>query len=301
MANALELISIAIISLILYSLLPPLLDGIERKIRADIQSRVGPPTVLQTWYDILKLMSKEVVAALNVKVATIILSMTITLLLFIGVYISAHLAFQNINIFFIATTIVLAISTHILNTLVYTISSNPFSFIGTFRALTINIGNEVGFITFYTLSALTMLTSLGGITLFIISFIPLLISVFVAGKRLPYDLHEAEPELASGSIIEFSGPILGLYLYSHTLDRYVFASIPISLALAIFKNYLTNPFIYLLLLHIFTILLFLLFAIVSIMLGRSRIDIAFKTVFFIYLLAILMWVGVYVFTNFISI
>ncbi|MEM4844591.1 MAG: NADH-quinone oxidoreductase subunit H, partial [Ignisphaera sp.] len=46
-------------SMLLYIFLPPLLDGIERKIRAKIQTRYGPPTILQTWYDIIKLSSKE--------------------------------------------------------------------------------------------------------------------------------------------------------------------------------------------------------------------------------------------------
>jgi len=36
-----------------------LLDGVERKIKARIQSRIGPP-VTQTLYDLLKLLEKEV-------------------------------------------------------------------------------------------------------------------------------------------------------------------------------------------------------------------------------------------------
>ena len=40
--------------------LAPVYDGVERKVRAAIHTRIGPP-VLQTWYDIVKLFSKEAV------------------------------------------------------------------------------------------------------------------------------------------------------------------------------------------------------------------------------------------------
>ncbi len=40
------------------SILPVILDGVERKLKARVQSRIGPP-ITQTLYDLLKLTIKE--------------------------------------------------------------------------------------------------------------------------------------------------------------------------------------------------------------------------------------------------
>jgi len=60
--------SIRIISVILYIVLAPfvggLLDGIDRKISARMQRRVGPP-LLQPFYDVIKLMSKQRIGVMN--------------------------------------------------------------------------------------------------------------------------------------------------------------------------------------------------------------------------------------------
>lgn len=281
------------ISVLLYVFLPPLLDGVERKIKADIQSRYGPPTILQTWYDILKLMSKEVVIPINYLFFIVPISLSFTLLILLSITISQIIISSNMSLIKVISVFVILTSTHVLNILTYLFSSNPFSVIGTFRVMTLNILNEVGLALFLILMFIVSTSSSHNITLTLFTIIPLTIAVYISHGRLPYDLHEAEPELASGSLIEFSGPILGLYLYSHLIERYVLTSLPILFIIYISRTFL-NVLIISLLFHLLTVALYIIFAVVSVILGRSKVNLAVKTLAFLYLLAIIIWIGVYI-------
>ena len=278
-----------IISMLLYVSLPPLLDGIERKIRAKIQTRYGPPTILQTWYDILKLFSKEIKipSAFQYSIYLLILAFSLSITV---VYLLSYIQ-TSFSLHTLTLIIVLMISIHSLMAFISTLSSNPFSIIGIFRGLTIDIVNEMGFIasiSLYYLSLITLSSSPKSITPLVISMVFVFIVPYVASKRLPYDLHEAEPELASGSIIEFSGPILALYLYLHLIDRYALIALPITIGLALraaLPLYISIPLI-----HIAAMGMYLIFGIVATLLGRSRIDIAVKTLILIYLVIIILWI-----------
>ncbi|MEM2285407.1 MAG: NADH-quinone oxidoreductase subunit H [Ignisphaera sp.] len=288
------------LSISLYIFIPPILDGIERKIKANIQTRYGPSTIFQTWYDILKLMSKELIISTEVRYLILPLSISITLTLFLAIVVSFYVASTKSLLLpyysYAALFLVTMISIHALHLLLYISSANLFSIIGTFRIISIDVANEVSFATFLVLTMVSRyVNSSASLSLFILSFIPLLIAVYVSSRRLPYDLHEAEPELASGSIIELSGPILGLYIYNHLLEKYLLTSIPVALIMLMFELNVGNQSIHLLFLHIFAAIIYMVFSIVSTILGRSRIDLAFKTLILIYSLAIIIWIGVYIF------
>lgn len=304
------------VSCIIYAFIPPLLDGVERKLKASIQSRVGPPTVFQTWYDLLKLFSKEVVSHNEPTFFVVALPASLTLVLSLSIAITyvvvsfpnlvANVPERGVQLLFLLSLImVLTISTHTMHALIYTVSSNPFSIIGTFRALTLDLLNEVMFVTSLALvyglniarsfEVFTLtLSPIVILPLFTVAFLSLIISVYVSSRRLPYDLHEAEPELASGSIIELSGPLLGLYVYSHLVERYTLTSIPVSMfILALIRSF--NPLAQVLALHLGTSFLFLLFGLVSFTIGRSRVDLALRTIALLYVFFILIYIGVYIF------
>lgn len=301
------LLAIAV-SWIMYVTLPPLLDGVERKIKADVQSRIGPPSVLQTFYDILKLLSKETVfyakpvfPALSLSLITTMvftLSLIITKLTLLhpsttgggvnglnGLYVS----------YLLSIALVLLMSIHAVKAILYTVSLNPFSILGAFRKLSIDILNEAVFVAF----AIAMYMAVIGvaprnIVYTVTTLIPILVSTYVYSRRLPYDLHEAEPELASGSIIELSGPLLGLYIYSSLVERYVLTSIPLAL-LMLLIGVSTNPFLRVLLLHLSTTLIYVFYGVLSFTIGRSRVDLAFKTLALIYSILISIWICIYAF------
>jgi len=290
------LVTAFVLTFMLYIFIPPLVDGIERKIKADIQSRYGPPTVLQTWYDILKLMSKEVVTSANPVFLLVPLSLSLTLALFLAI-VTSYIAITHIDPGLGALLLVIILSVHTLNILTYFFSSNPFSILGTFRAISIDVLNEIGLALFLILMFVIATTSLSSNTLLTLAtLIPLLVAIYVSHRRLPYDLHEAEPELASGSLIEFSGPLLGIHLYGHLLERYVLTSIPVAIVLHL-GGPLNNPLLAPLVLHLTTTALYLVFGVVSAVLGRSKVNLAVKTLMFLYSLAIIIWVGVYVFEH----
>uniref|UniRef100_A0A7C5TJY7 Hydrogenase n=1 Tax=Ignisphaera aggregans TaxID=334771 RepID=A0A7C5TJY7_9CREN len=289
---SLEILLILVVSMLLYIFLPPLLDGIERKIKAKIQTRYGPPTILQTWYDILKLSTKELKMPPTFQFSAFLLVLAFSLSI-ATIYLLSYIII-SLDIYSIALIIVLILSIHSLTAFISTLSSNPFSLIGIFRGLTIDIINEMGFITsipLYYLSIKTFNLSIKSLLLLILSTIFVFIVSYVASKRLPYDLHEAEPELASGSIIEFSGPILALYLYIHLIDRYTITVLPIAIGLSSIG--LSTPlYITMILIHIIAIGIYLLFGVIAPLLGRSRIDIAVKTLMFIYPIIITVWLAV---------
>ncbi|MEM4788313.1 MAG: NADH-quinone oxidoreductase subunit H [Ignisphaera sp.] len=295
MVEPLTMFTIAL-SILIYVFLPPLLDGIERKIKADVQSRYGPPTIFQTWYDILKLMSKEVVTPVNPLFFIVPISLSFTLSVVLSVIVSQIIVLSNMSLIKIILILVILTSIHVLNILAYLFSSNPFSMMGTFRIMTLNILNEVGLAIFLVLMFKVTTSSSNSVVLIPLTIIPLTVAIYISHGRLPYDLHEAEPELASGSLIEFSGPILGLYLYSHLIERYILTSIPIVFVLYMIKSFLNN-IIAVFMLHVFTVILYVVFAVVSVLLGRSKVNIAVKTLAFLYFLCIVIWIGAYIVEN----
>lgn len=298
------MIAIAV-SWVVYVTLPPLLDGVERKIKADIQSRVGPPTILQTYYDILKLLSKETVfyakPMLPMLALALVTTMVFTLALILSKLTLIHPAPREIGgtdrvyvSYLFSITLILVISLHAVKAMLYTISSNPFSILGTFRKLAIDILNEAFFIAFAIAIYMVIIGVVPNSVPYVAStLVPMLVSTYIYNRRLPYDLHEAEPELASGSIIELSGPLLGIYVYSSIVERYVLSSIPIAFLTLLF-GFNVNPIVKITLLHSLTTLIYLIYGVLSYTIGRSRVDLAFKTLVLIYSLLISIWIGVYV-------
>ena len=274
--------------------IPPILDSIERKIRAKLQTRYGPPTIIQTWLDILKLMSKELRVPQGSE-----LSYALLLTLFIlGVASSAVLSFiiasKVADALSIALALVFLASLHTVSIISSAITANPFALVGLFRSIVLSIINEVGYfisiVIALTSSALIAL-NLNAKTFLLLSIAALavLISTYVACGRLPYDIHEAEPELASGTLIEFSGPALALYIYTHLVERYLLMLLAIHslfYSIAIQLPYLLSTLLTLVLAS----LLYLVYGAIAPLLGRTRIDLGVKFLTASYVTTLTMWV-----------
>jgi len=281
-------VSLQIAFVILTMLIVPILDGIERKIKAKLHSRIGPP-ILQTWYDIRKLFAKELVLTRTafpiLLVSLIMVGLCILTLLVIPAG-SSWAFFSSIGL---PLLIVLIASIHSLIIITSIVSDNLYAIIGGFRELTIGIINEIALIIALVLTLINVGLGYSGsqITTSIkVSYIPALIllaiSSYVASGRIPFDLGEAEPELASGVLIELSGPVLGTVLYSIILKRFIFASIT---ALALFLPFmrLLNPLLAFTLLILLIIAVWIVHAVMAVLLGRSRVDIATKTLICVYI------------------
>lgn len=276
--------------LALFLFIPPLYDGIERKIRARLHSRVGPPSIMQTWYDIRKLFHKELVAtdtgANSIMVAAIFVAVTLFLALILPL--GYTVLFSSDPVGLVLFTIMLIASQLLWITLSLT-PGNPYSTIGVYREVVLGMVNEFFFalglvgIMAYTRSLSFTRLRVASITLtYVLLIILLAIAAYVASGRIPFDIAEAEPELASGVLIEFSGPVLGLMLYTHFLKRAILYGLVIDLILLPFTGifgWVVGAILFFPLL----LCLWMIYAVLSIVLARSRIDMAPRTMFAIYL------------------
>lgn len=276
--------------LALFLFIPPLYDGIERKIRARLHSRVGPPSIMQTWYDIRKLFHKELVAtdtgANSIMVAAIFVAVTLFLALILPL--GYTVLFSSDPAGLVLFTIMLIASQLLWITLSLT-PGNPYSTIGVYREAVLGMVNEFFFalglvgIMAYTRSLSFTRLRVASITLtYVLLIILLAIAAYVASGRIPFDIAEAEPELASGVLIEFSGPVLGLMLYTHFLKRAILYGLVIDLILLPFTGifgWVVGAILFFPLL----LCLWMIYAVLSIVLARSRIDMAPRTMFAIYL------------------
>jgi len=284
----LDFITISLISFfaVVSAFLPPLLDGVERKVRAKIQSRIGPPTVMQTWYDLRKLAVKELKMPLGGELAVLTVFLSLITSVSSIAYLTYVLITSTLNPLSIATLIVLITASHNLTLLSSVSTSNPFSIVGSYRNVTLLLVNEFGFMagfiaTLYALVRLSTNPTPLSFLAYALGLAALIISTYVGCGRLPYDIHEAEPELASGALIEFSGVALGTYLYTHLMMRYVF-SLLVAYAISTLIIGFTNALVVIAVLALLTSIIYILYGVVAAMLGRTRVDLGVRTLFTLY-------------------
>lgn len=210
----------------LYLLLAPvvggLIAGIDRKVTARMQGRVGPP-LLQPFYDVAKLFEKEnlvVTASQNFFVLSYLVFMAVAGALFFsgGDMLLVIFAFTLSHIFLVLGAYA---------------SYSPYSHIGAERELLQIIAYEpmiiltaVGmymvtrsfFVSAIVTSDIPVILYLPGV------FIGYLIVLTIKLRKSPFDLstsHHAHQELVKGVTTDFGGPNLGKIEVAHWYE-YVF-------------------------------------------------------------------------------
>ncbi len=207
-------------------------EGIDRKIAAHMQNRIGPP-VIQPFYDIGKLFAKEDITPDNAQS----LFFNIAPLLAFGSIITAMTmipvswAFKGFS-----TTADLIVLIYLLNIPAIALmiggyaSSSPFGIIGSNRYVIQLFGYEFIFI----ITALTVAFQAGSLSLnqivsyqmdssWVLFQAPLAaIGMLLAapGKLLktPFDIPEAETEIVMGPLTEYSGPKLALFKVAFNIE-----------------------------------------------------------------------------------
>jgi formate hydrogenlyase subunit 4 len=111
-------------------------------------------------------------------------------------------------------------------------------------------------------------------------------------SRTPFDIAEAEPELASGIYIELSGPLLAFTLYSLYIRRYMMMQI---LAYVVVEAFIVYPALQLLLTIVLVPILWLVFTVISVVLARTRIDVGPRTLFKVMLVLLLISILLFIF------
>lgn len=202
--------------LIVAPFLGGLIMGIDRKITARMQSRVGPP-ILQPFYDVAKLFAKRNIVANRLQNP-----FTICYLVFAAF--TGFLFFEGSNILLIV--FVLTVSSVFLILAAYSANS-PYSYIGAERELILVMAYEpmvlvtlVGFykvagsFQFYQIIASDhpMILSLPAI------FIGLFVILSMKFRKSPFDIsfsEHAHQELVKGVTTDFTGKTLALAEIAH--------------------------------------------------------------------------------------
>ncbi len=282
-----------LVVLVIYALIPLILDGVERKLRAALQSRIGPP-ITQTLYDLLKLaLVKETKITPTTLYATFTLISAVTTSLASLYYTVIYIISGDLSSIFYAIAL-LATSTTA-HTITPLLVPNPYSIIGGMREVVLAIVNEAALVLSISLYATIVERLIAGgsspvlLVATALVVVVALISSYVASGRVPFDIAEAEPELASGVLIEFSGRVLALNIYSLLLRRLATKLLVLAPTLALISGHGAGALI----LSLLALpALWTVYATVAVVLGRSRVDLAPLTLAKIYMVLITIYITV---------
>lgn len=224
-----------------------LLAGIDRKLVARMQNRVGPP-LLQPWYDFLKCCGKETIVPRHAKrwlflaapVAGFAALITVSLFLPVMNYAAFSTGADLVVILYLLTLAGVAMIVGA------AASGSPFAGVGLSREMVAMISYELPFVLVilavgrvaggdgplgctFSLGAIMDWQAANGPMLFKWSMIPAAIAMlFVIPCEVgmhPFDIAEAETEICEGTLAEYSGPPLALFRLSHCVKIYLMTAL----------------------------------------------------------------------------
>ncbi len=230
-----------------------LLCGIDRKLVARMQKRIGPP-ILQPFYDFFKLLGKETIvpAAANRTVFLLAplvgLAAQVVLQLFIPVF---HFnAFRGVADVIVILYLLLIPALSVI--LGAASSGSPYAGVGLSRemvtvlsvelplvlvllAVAKTVGNSLGTGLCFSLTDIVNYQIANGSLLTRLSMLPaaaamLLIIPGETGSH-PFDAAEAETEICEGMLAEYSGAPLAVYKLSHAVKLLTMTSLFVALFL----------------------------------------------------------------------
>lgn len=230
-----------------------LLCGIDRKMVAKMQKRVGPP-VLQPFYDFFKLMGKEtIVPAAASKTMFLIaplvgLAALVLIQLFIPIF--SFTAFSGMaDVIVILYLLLIPALSAILGGAA---SGSPYAGVGLSREMVTiiscelplvlvllavgkTVGNAMGTGLTFSLSDIAAYQAANGSLITKASMIPAAIAMLmvIPGEtgNHPFDAAEAETEICEGLLAEYSGAPLGVYKLSHAIKMLTLTSLFVALFL----------------------------------------------------------------------
>jgi len=194
-----------------------------RKVSALVQWRVGPP-LLQPFYDVGKLMGKEILVPQEAQKAVF---MAAPLVGMAGILLLSTMLWRitiDPSTLFVGDIIV-AIYLMVLPSLALILgssaSASPHAAVGTSREMKLVMGYELSLV----LAFIVVIIKTGGTlnlaeiaqntTVFsisnILAFLVALLCVQAKLGFVPFDIAEAETEVASGALIEYSGALLAVW------------------------------------------------------------------------------------------
>lgn len=230
-----------------------LLCGIDRKLVARMQKRVGPP-ILQPFYDFFKLCGKETIIPASASKTTFLmaplvgLAALVVIQLFIPVF--SFSAFSGMADVIVILYLLLIPAMSII--LGGAASGSPYAGVGLSRemvtiiscelplvlvllAVAKTVGSAMGTGLCFSLSDIAAYQAMNGSLITRLSMIPaaaamLLIIPGETGNH-PFDAAEAETEICEGLLAEYSGAPLGVFKLSHAIKMLTLTSLFVTLFL----------------------------------------------------------------------
>ena len=230
-----------------------LLCGIDRKLVAKMQKRVGPP-ILQPFYDFIKLCGKETIIPASASKTTFLiaplvcLAALVVIQLFIPVF--SFSAFSGMADVIVILYLLLIPAMSII--LGGAASGSPYAGVGLSRemvtiiscelplvlvllAVAKTVGSALGTGLCFSLSDIAAYQAMNGSLITKLSMIPaaaamLLIIPGETGNH-PFDAAEAETEICEGLLAEYSGAPLGVFKLSHAIKMLTLTSLFVALFL----------------------------------------------------------------------
>jgi len=230
---------VALYNLAFVLLLAPLYAGINRKIRARVHSRQGPP-VLQPYRDILKLMGKEDCQVSDDPIHRLapylVMTGALAAALLVPMGLRAPLAFAGDGLVLIYLLTFSAIGT----VMAGLSSRSPFAGAGASREIMLLLAVEpvlaAAFFTFGTRAGSLGLAEIaagvaakGFAPSLVVAALAAFLAIQAESAKLPFDVAEAETEIIGGPYVEYSGPSLAAFEWALMVRRVVLASFLVAL------------------------------------------------------------------------
>ncbi|GAA0068863.1 hydrogenase [Clostridium sardiniense] len=274
-----------------------LISGIDRKLVARMQRRIGPP-ILQPFYDILKLIGKEVIIPKysNKKIFLVmpivgLVSVCIIPLL-IPIFNNIYISFNGdiIFIIYLITISVIALIVCGIN------SSSTFGNIGASReavlllslelpmvisiiSVCIFSGEILGINNNFLMNSISLAQINQGSFMFTLKLLPAALAflMIIPGEAgvIPFDIAEGETEICEGPLVEYSGRYLAILKLTQSIKGFIMSSLFVSLFLGgNISNYkVVNIIIFIILT---CIVMFFSITVVRTVFGRLKINQALK-------------------------
>ena len=209
----------------------------DRKLTARVQWRKGPP-ILQNFYDVIKLLTKEVVIPESANPTIFLLAPAIALSASVLVATMLGIYNMNYNASFVGDLIVLWYLLTIPSIMIIlgaSASGNPLASVGAEREINQLFAYEfpmiialcvvifrvgsigIGKILSYQAANGPILYSVSGV----LAFIVVLFALQAKLGLVPFDIPEAETELGAGIFMEYSGAALGAFKLTKAILLYI--------------------------------------------------------------------------------
>lgn len=229
----------AVLNLALAVLLAPLFEGIVRKLKAVIQSRKGPP-ITQPYRDILKLLAKENLQPGGgvifrwAPVFTLAALLVAAMLTPMGAKPPLGMTGDTIVWIYVLSLAAVAMM------LGAFASGNPFGYAGAGREMMMLLSVEpVALLALLTGVVKSKSLLMGSMMDWQLANGPTMsmaaagVAFFLALQanigRLPFDIVEAETEVAGGPLIEYSGPNLAVCKIGFWVRQFIFSFVLVSI------------------------------------------------------------------------